>query len=336
MTRILSISLLILLLVSWHDIRAEVCGGRPMGFLAMRSQSPIQQLRFGLLYHPPWVAPSGTLNMYYEHNWKNMWMCKPGYYLIDAEVHELAARGCMGLGRGFEISIEFPLRYVYGGILDKFIEGFHRSLGIDNAMRNDFPRNRFAFEMNNGEGEDGWIYAGNEQLGWNLGNMEMAISYAILGPTGNDISGVVTGHIKFPTGTRTEYFGGQSVDFGISLSTMACWNNFYFYAVPGLAYYTDKKMLNIRLQQVHLSTLLAIEYHPKTGHSSWIGQLIIENGIAKHFSEFSSNTYELMFAHKRSIAEDMTLEIGFLENLFFFDNSPDIGLHLGITQAFNF
>jgi hypothetical protein len=26
------------------------------------------------------------------------------------------------------------------------------------------------------------------------------------------------------------------------------------------------------------------------------------------------------------------LEIGFLENLFFFDNSPDIGFHFGITR----
>ena len=99
-----------------------------------------------------------------------------------------------------------------------------------------------------------------------------------------------------------------------------------------MAYYTDKEMINIPLEQWHFSALLAVEYHPKTSRHSWISQLIIERGIAMEFSEFTSNTYELIFAYKRSLSDNMTLEIGILENLFFFDNSPDVGFHFGITK----
>ena len=324
--------LLFLILFTAGNISGQSCTGGPMGFLAFRSQSPLQQLRFGMQYHPPWVAPTGTLKMYFEHLWKNMWLYKPDYYLIDAEIHEFAVRCCYGLGRNFEISAELPVRYVSGGILDRMIEGFHNGIGIDNAGRDEFPRNQFAFAINNGVGEGGWTYAGSEQTGWNIGNAVVAASYAFHDPESGGTSGVITANVKLPTGTRSEYFGGQSVDFGISLSTMSRTGNFYIYACPGMAYYTDKEMINIPLEQWHFSALLAVEYHPKTSRHSWISQLIIESGIAMEFSEFTSNTYELIFAYKRSLSDNMTLEIGILENLFFFDNSPDVGFHFGITK----
>jgi len=132
---------------------APVAGSQPvdqpfMGFVALRSQSPLQQLRFGMQHHVPWTLPPGDMALYLEHNWKNVWIYGEGEYQIDAEIHELAVRSYFGLGGGLEASIEIPVRYVSGGFLDIVIENFHDLLGIGNANREKAPRDQFSFEIN--------------------------------------------------------------------------------------------------------------------------------------------------------------------------------------------
>ena len=100
---------------------------RPFGFMETRSQSPLQQLRCGPLHHVPWVLATGTYSLSIRHNWKNMWLHRDGVCRIDAEVQEIVSRFRLGLGRGFEIAGELPVRFVSGGVLDGVIEGFHSS-----------------------------------------------------------------------------------------------------------------------------------------------------------------------------------------------------------------
>lgn len=307
----------------------------PQGFLSVRSQSVIQQLRFGMQNHNPWVAPAGTVNLYLEHHWNNLWMYEPDFYRFDAEIHEIALRGCVGLGRGFEMSFEFPMRYVSGGVLDRTIEGFHRTIGIGNANRDSFPRNQFFFALRPDENSE-WITAGQEQIGWHFANTILSASYRFMDRSTGDITSVITANIKIPSGSRSDIFGGQSVDIGLSISTMARWGDYYFYAGPGMVYYFDDNMIGLELIKYHLSALLAIEHHREKSRNSWIVQMLVENGFARDYFEFSQNTYELMFAFKRRLSANTTLEIGVLENLFFFDNSPDIGFHLGVTRQLKF
>lgn len=306
----------------------------PLGFMAMSSQSPLQQLRFGLLHRPPWVIPDGAIAFYAEHNWRNIWLYEPGLYRIDAEIQELTLRSCMGIGGNLSVSIEVPIRYVSGGILDGFIEDFHRAFGIANDYRDLFPRNQFAFELNLGQGLQDWSHAGPEQKGFALGNIVLGVSQTLpyFEPLG--IEAALAANVKLPTGTRTEYFGGQSVDVGAMVSMVKPVGSLYLYASPGVVYYSQKKEVGIALRQWHFSGLFAVEYHPDHSNNSLITQLLMESGIAKTFGGFTQDTYELTMGYKRRLSHNTVFEIGVLENLFHFDNSPDIGLHTGITRVF--
>ena len=306
----------------------------PMGFMAMSSQSPLQQLRFGLLHAPPWVLPDGALAFYAEHNWRNVWLYSPGLYRIDAEIQELVLRGCMGIDGSSSVSIELPLRYVSGGILDGFIEDFHSFFGIANDYRDQFPRNQFAFEMNLDDGQENWSRAGTGQTGFALGNIVLGISRKLpyFRPLG--IEATLSANLKLPTGTRTDYFGGQSVDVGAMISMVRGFGPLYLYASPGIVYYSQQEEIGIVLRQWHFSGLFAAELHPANTNNSWIAQLLIESGIAKTFGGFTQDTYELTMGYKRRLSKSTVLEIGVLENLFHFDNSPDIGLHAGFTRFY--
>lgn len=306
----------------------------PMGFMAMSSQSPLQQLRFGLLHQPPWVTPDGAIAFYAEHNWRNVWLYSPGLYRIDAEIQELVLRACMGVDDNSSVSIELPLRYVSGGILDGAIEDFHKAFGIANDYRDLFPRNQFAFELNLGDGLENWSGAGTEQTGFALGNIVLGINRKLpyFKPLG--IEAAISANLKLPTGTRTEYFGGQSVDVGAMVSMVKGFGPLYLYASPGVVYYSQQEEIGIVLRQWHFSGLFAAELHPANTNNSWIAQLLMESGIAKSFGGFTQDTYEFTLGYKRRLSKNTVLEIGFLENLFHFDNSPDIGLHAGITRFF--
>ena len=309
---------------------------RPLGFIATESQSPIQQLRFGLQHYPPWVLPANGVKLYFEHNWKNLWMYEPGYYIIDAEVHELALRSCFGLGKGFLGSIQVPVRYTSGGILDGLIEGFHELFRLGDQKRELFARNKFVFGVNPTGTPDGWQYAGSEQIGWNLGNTVLALNYAIPGAEERGYPTIISANLKLPTGTRRDYFGDQSVDVGMSVTTARRFGPIWAYFSPGVVYYSQDEIIGIAVRQWHFSNLTAVEYHPQGSRHSWIAQWMIESPVAKDFSQFSDFTFELMFGYKYRINEKSVFEFGFLENLFYFDNSPDIGFHFGITRSLHF
>lgn len=313
---------------------AQLCDDTPFGFIALRSQSPLQQLRFGLQHHRPWVTPDNELGLYFEHTWKNMWLYDPDRYRIDAEVHALSLRGCYGLGAGVEVALEIPVRYVSGGILDGPIEEFHDLFGIGNAGRDEFPRNIFGFDINPTGEPDDWRRAGAEQIGWQLGNAVLAASWELPVDSLRQSRAVITANVKVPTGTRRVYFGTQSVDVGLSLCVGHTFGPLHLYVSPGAVYYGQREVIGVRLYQWHFSGLVAAEYHCPGSRHSWIVQTLVESGIAEDFAQFSDNTYELVLGYKCRLNEDTILEIGFLENLFFFNNSPDFGLHLGVVRRF--
>ncbi|MDW7680328.1 MAG: DUF3187 family protein, partial [bacterium] len=50
------------------------------GFIPLRSQSPIQQLRFSIQHHPPWTVSKGTWAFQLQHTWKNVWLHHAGLF----------------------------------------------------------------------------------------------------------------------------------------------------------------------------------------------------------------------------------------------------------------
>ena len=326
------LSLLFFVLPITRNVNSKSVNKEAFGFFTLRSQSPVQQLRFSIQHHYPWIVGKHEKSFYVSHNWKNIWMYKENHYLIDAEIHELTFRGALGLCENFELSLEIPLRYTSGGILDNMIEEFHNIMGIGNANREDFEQNKFNFEFNLGGTEDCWRKTGAEQIGWGVGNGVFGLSYDLTDLFNNELSAVFTFNLKLLTTTRTKFFETQAIDIGMSASFLKSYKSFHFYLSPGAAYFKDKAIVGIEINQWHLSNLIALEYHKFNSKNSWIIQILSENGTAKSFSQFSENTYEVLIGYKYRINEKVLFEIAVLENAFYFNNSPDFGLHLALLK----
>jgi len=302
------------------------------GFIPLRSQSPIQQLRFGIQHHPPWTVPEGTWAFQLQHTWKNVWLHHDGLFRFDGEIHETVLRSAYGLNKRLEVMVELPMRYLSGGILDGFIEGFHRTFGIGQAARDQFPRDQFVVEIYHPDPNGQTYHLASAEAGWQVGNVVTSLTYLLVNNKQNNFWAVVTGNLKLPTGSRTELFGSQGVDFGLSLGTGFNTGKIYPYFNCGMAYFSDDSILGIKLRQWHATMLIAFEYHQQGSPHSWVLQGLVESGVAEKFDQFSKRTSELLIGYKHRYQSGMVLEIGILENLFYYNNSPDVALHVGLAK----
>ena len=283
-------------------------------------------------HHPPWTVPQGTCALQFQHTWKNLWLYDEQRFLIDGEIHETVLRSAYGVTDRFEVMMELPLRYLSGGVLDGLIEGFHSMLHLGQAGRDKFPRNRFAVQITVPDKGGSTLLNRSSDSGWQIGNIVLSSTYAILSDRGQKFTAIVTANMKFPTATTSEMFGSQKIDLGLSFGAGYNRRPFHLYYNAGLLYFGDRTIMGLELRQWRFSSLLALEYHPVGSRHSWVLQGLMESGVARSYGQFSRRTSELVFGYKRRYTSGWVLEIGFLENLFYFDNSPDIALHVAVTK----
>ena len=88
--------------------------------------------------------------------------------------------------------------------------------------------------------------------------------------------------------------------------------------------------LGIRLRRTQWSAMAAVEYRAST-RTSYLLQGLVTSPSAKDFGDFAKPTYEVTLGFKRVLSRDLLLEASVLENLFVFDNSPDVGFHVGLV-----
>jgi len=329
---VLAILIVVAFLAMPRFIFSQTYPAHGFGFIPLRSQSPIQQLRFGIQHHPPWTVPKGTWALQLQHTWKNVWLHHQDLFRIDGEIHETVLRSAYGLNKRLEVMVELPVRYLSGGILDGFIEAFHNTFGFGQAARDQFSRDQFAVEIHHPDQDEKVYRIGSEKAGWQVGNMVTSFSYLLVNNERNNFRALVTGNLKLPTGSQTELFGSQGVDFGLSVGI--CYNigNIYPYLNGGMVYYSDDSVLGMKLRQWHATMLIAFEYHNQNSNHSWILQGLVESGVAENFDQFSQRTSELLIGYKHRYQSGLVFEIGILENLFYFDNSPDVAFHVGLVK----
>ncbi len=144
------------------------------GPLSVRSQSPFQSLRLGILPRTPSTLTKGQQQLRLGTTWSNIWAnddanFKPdqgeyGRYLLDYESLDASLAYSYGLSDTFEIGVEYEQRWRFGGVMDGFIEGFHDVFGVDQSGRDLVDRNQFNIFIDPGDGRDP-VSLGNQDRG---------------------------------------------------------------------------------------------------------------------------------------------------------------------------
>lgn len=300
-----------------------------LGPLLLRSQSPLAILRLSPTPQLPATLARGQWQVGVLTSWNNYFDVDPaGRYIIDAEAVRFAVRGGYGFTDRLEAGLEIPVAHRGGGILDRFIESFESSLGVANDERKRHPRNRFLIRFRTNDGTT--TERTGDDAGWGIEDTVLSLRYQISRGTLDTPAVVVATGVKLPTAREGALFSSRGTDVAASVSAARRSGRFHLYGTATVMRYGATEIAGVELRRTQWSAFSALEYR-RSPRTSYIVQALVTSGAARDFGDFSKNAYEITLGFKRLVGRNLLVEVSVLENLFIFDNSPDVGFHVGLV-----
>jgi hypothetical protein len=299
-----------------------------LGPLILKAQSPVALLRLSPTPLPPTTLAAGQWQVGAVVNWNNYFDVEPGRYLIDAETLGITGGLAYGITDALDVYASLPVSYRGGGILDRFIENFEASLAVANGLRKEYPRNQFLVRIN---GEDGVVRDRSDGAsGWGMEDGTLGVRYQLRRGSDTTPAILLAFAVKLATGRQDSFrsTGGTDTMLGVSVAQRV--GVFHLYGTAAVMHYSQPDFSGIRLEQTQWSLSLAGEFRASR-RTSILVQALVTSATAVRFGDFAKNTYEITGGFKRLISRNVMLEASVLENLFVFDNSPDVGFHAGLV-----
>jgi thioredoxin-related protein len=311
------------------------------GPLRLGTQSPFQSLRLTIIPRTPSTLGRGQWEARVAGTWANIWANDDnrffpeeqeyGRYLMDYETLAASLGASYGLSDILQLDVAYDQRWRFGGAMDSFIQSFHDLFGIDQSGRDQVPKNGFAIFLDPMDGRT-LVDLEDDAKGSFTRNLQFSVQHNVTCGTQKwpAFSYAVTGRWTIDS----EDLEGDDFDIAASVAIARRFGKrWYTYLTLGYAYFGSDSFRGISLSNSQLSMLAAAEWRfaPKM---SFIVQLLGSEGVVDDFGPFSDVATEVTLGWKGEIRPAGLLEIGLIENVATFDNSPDFGVHVGYTQRF--
>jgi len=249
-----------------------------------------------------------------------------GSYLVDVEIYTLNNRISYQVLNNLSIEMSIPVHHYGGGSMDGLIEGFHDMFGLGQHNRTNAERdetNLFFVDRN-----DTILYNGDHISGSYLGNCEIGGALNIFQGAHNATMRFL---LKLPTSQEESLFDQNSFD--MTLQGLYTWHKGRWsgYHAVSLTRFGSDGNGAIDFYRIRGATMNTFEYRV-SNEMSFILQTSAASAIGD-YPEFDSPIIETTLGFKHKLHYGV-LEFGLIENLFFFDNSPDFGVHLGYSVGF--
>jgi hypothetical protein len=260
------------------------------------------------------------------YEWKNPpedFPLEHGNFLVDMESFSLTHRISYIISDLICAEVSIPLVCQTGGFGDGFAEGIHKTLDIGHNNRNKWPRNEIHgyFFTQDGQLED---YS-KDMDDIFLGNITIGGTYLVKQSLPNF---GIRALFKLPTSTVDDTFDQNSIDLSFQASSTWNKNKFFGHHGFGITLYGASGLKAINLKKERFSIFSALEYSWSTTFS-FVMQMVAASAVAD-YPELDKPTIEVILGFKKQLGSGI-LEFGFIENILYFDNSPDGGIHVGYT-----
>ena len=321
--------LLIILLPAW-TAAATNSSNFGLGPFLVKSLSPFQ-----ILYPEPGPdiprrPRAGRVAAQTSITRANYWCYSENEYLIDGELLYCMNRIEYDITNRCTISLEVPAGMTISGSLDTMIEDFHDTFGLGQAERDRFESGASDFWINL---PDGTRYSPPPFAdGMTARGTEVALYYMISEGSLNRPAVFLGGTLLNSAPSVPEHPAGDT-DVGLMLALNKGLGRWIIYSNFSIAYRPEETASALHINTWRGSLMLAAEWR-HTADSSFIVQYLVSSPTVRDLYEFDRPTHECVVGLKKVFNRTYTLECGILENLFIFSNSPDFGLHVGLSRMF--
>ncbi len=301
------------------------------GPLSLRGQSALQIHHLSLTPSAPSTLHTEQWEAQVLTTWVNRWNISEGRFFIDNETLRLAAKLKYGMTERLQVGIEVPVLWRGGGIMDSMIDGFHKTFGLSRKRRDEFPENSFRVEFDQ---EDGSRFLLDED-DTGIGLQDIVVSsQATLTCGGTFWPSLAAGlSISLPTGREEKLYGTTGFDLSLALLFAKRLDHLYLYLNGGYTRFGTEDIGGVELKKDQWTLFSGLEYR-LWKRTSLILQNLINSAVARDFFEFSEFTDEITWGIKSELSPGLVMEFSFIENIINFKNSPDFGLHFGMTYRF--
>jgi len=298
------------------------------GPLSVRSQSAFQSLRLGILPRTPSTLGQGQHQVRLGATWANTWNVDGGSfdpengelgpYMLDFESLDANISYAYGLSDIFQIEAEY--------------EQSHDLFGLGQGGRDEWPRNQTNIFVDPQNGDPPVYLPVGEVSGTFARNLLVTLQHNVTCGTAKwpALSWAATGRYSVGDPGDVE---GSKFDVALSAAASRRFGKFYVYLTLGFAWYGSDTAFGLELETTQATVLVAGEWRFKP-RMSFVLQYLGSQGVAKDLGVFSDTSNEIVLGWKWEVREAGVLEIGLLENIVSFDNSPDFGVHAAFTQRF--
>jgi len=303
------------------------------GPLRLGSQSPFQSLRFGIDPRTPSTIAEGQWEAHVTETWSNTFVYDAGKgLLLDFETLDTRFALAYGVLDELELELGYENRTGIGGVMDRFINAFHRTLGLTDAGRHNFPRNQFQIQVPDNKGVPALTLGSGDQGSYS-NSLLLTVQHNVTCGTETlpAIAYALTLRANLDNGPGLS--GQLPVEPQLSVSLSKAFGDFYAYGSVAFGYFGTEHLGVIHLRPTQYSGLGAVEWRFASNMSLTL-QYLVSQGVAKDLGSFSDPSHEITLGWKWELAERTVFEFGLIENLIHFDNSPDFGVHAGLTVRF--
>lgn len=300
-----------------------------LGPLRLSSQSPGQSLRLGLIPHTPVDLTAGEWKLYAGSSWVNVW-ANEADYALDYEALTTEVLMAYGINHHWAIEVGALNRVTFGGRMDAMIQGFHDAFDLGQSGRDSVPLNQTNIRIDPTNTQPG-LLLGEEDL---QNNSQTYLRGALLWTMtdGHDAwpATALALTLQAPIGDRGGYNGGL-IDVSLDLSLSKPIGDWVGYASVALTRFAADEVYGLDLHRTNWAGLGAIEYRI-TSDWSVLLQYLVSQGVAPDLYVFSKASHELTLGTQVRVGRHTIMQLGLIENLFIFENSPDFGVHLALEM----
>lgn len=302
------------------------------GPLRLPSQSPFQSLRQGLLPRIPSTLSQGNIELHETETWANLWARNEEDWLIDAETLQSHLSIAYGLTDTLQFEIAAEDKSRFGGAMDAFVQEFHDLFNIDQGGRDEVPRDRFSAEFAASPGNPP-VRLTNRHRGSYSRSLVATAQHNVTCGTLDLPAIAYSATLRADLGDAEDLTNEEPADLGLSVSVAKRFGDVYLYLNLGYAWFGKEEFRGIELKTTQGSGLLAFEWR-FADEMSLVAQYLLSEGVTEHLGRFSEPSHEITLGWKGEILRGTVLEVGLIENVIVSDNSPDFGLHAGISLRF--
>ena len=232
---------------------------------------------------------------------------------------------------GFDENLGFALVYdqrdFFGGILDGLVQEFHDLFGIDQNGRTDVPKGRTYLEQfDTNEVTDDLTVLDNRAI-------SLLVQYVFLHGKGNLPAAGISGGVRYtldaPEGGSKEHPVDITLALGLAKRLAQSW---YSCLHLGITHFEQTKILDLEFKEEVFTGMAALTWEISHRYS-FLAQVFYTEGTIKDFGQFGKPATELDLGMKIVTDSGGSYEFAIIENIFNYDNSPDLGFHFAFSKS---